>query len=902
MTMPYITRLLRLAVCLTALLAVSSCHRKPTYRIAVSQCSGGEWRDKLNDEMRREAIFSDDYNIEIEILTADDDIQRQREQLLSLAEKKPDVIAIAPAESRALEDVIRRISSSGIPVVIFDRSAGGSGQRAFVGADNTDIGKAAAALASSLAEEGPRAIHLTGALATTPAIERKEGFDAKAASIPGFNVVDEVDAGWSYDSAKAKTDSLLRLHPDVNLIFAHNDPMAMGASDAAKEAGLRDRITIIGVDGSPELGVPAVRDGVIDATVVYPTMGHEIMQTCIAIARGDTVPSFITQHQVASVTPGSANLYIEQHEALQAETGKIIQAKNAFDSVYRQHQVQTFLLISLGIIAVLLIGGMVFTHRQSKIRKRLSDQLAANNRSLEQLNIRLREATEAKIRFFTNVSHDLRTPLTIISSSIDRLLASGKLDAQQTTYTLLADKNAKVLTRLINQILDFSKYEENQLEYNPCEVEVGTIVRETTEAFKPLADHRKVTLTSTESLPGGFRMAADPEKLQRILYNLLSNAFKFTPEGGTVVVSAQLTDRDSMLKIRITDSGTGMSAEDTANVFDRYFTKGAANISGSGLGLAIVKAFVELHNGRISLSSALGEGTAMTIDIPVTHTDRERTVQDRNVQDIVRETGTVASERPEPSEDAPTLLVIDDNEDVRTLVTAILSPYYTVITAPSGAEGLKAAAEYVPDAVICDVMMPDMDGYETTRRLKGNIVTSHIPVLMLTACAMDHQRIEGYRQGADMYLEKPFVPEELIQMVGSLISNRRKAMRSITVPDKAPEAPESALDVRVESKFYDSFRRIVDESMADETLSVEAIADTLGMSRVQLYRKVKSLTGRSPGEVMRIARLEKARELLRTTDLTVMEVGYKVGFSSPSYFTKCYREHYGETPKDSRNK
>lgn len=898
------------AIIVTAMF--TACDRKPTYRVGVSQCSGGAWRDQLNDEMRREALFADDYHIDIDIRCALDTPSRQIEQLRELAATRPDVIAVSPTESGEVDAAIRDIERSGIPVVVFDRATTHQDYSAFVGADNKNVGRQGALYASTLISGPIRAIELMGNMRTAPARERAAGFKEAADSLTAFTVVASADAAWDGERALAIADSLLRLYPDVNLVFAHNDPMAISAATVLEQLGMRDRVKVIGVDGSPDVGIQAVMDGKIDASIVYPTLGHEIMQTALSLAKGEPVAKQNTPAAIPVIDSGNAPMYLLQHQALVDETANIVKAKTTFDNLYEQHSVQQVFFIVLGVIAALLVVILILFLRQYRTRKRLADRLAAQNSELASLNAELNEAIESKVNFFTNVSHDLRTPLTLITASVDRLGNEGSLTDAQQTYMRLADKNAKILTRLINQILDFNRYEKSKMPLNLCETDIRALFNDFGLGFKALAAERGITFSIDYSLPAGFGMAIDPEKMERIIYNLLSNAFKFTPAGGTIKLFVRLDDNGSTLAIDVTDTGRGMGEAELNHLFERHFTSDVANPFGSGIGLTIVQAFAELHGGSVSARSAEGSGTTLTVTLPVRHTDSETPCRPQVHADILAgELVDIKANRPAPAEEGQTLLIIDDTKDIRELISQLFGAEYTVLQAASGEEGLRLAAEYVPDAVICDVMMPGIDGFETTRRLKEDVRTSHIPVLMLTACAMDRQRTCGYAHGADMYLSKPFDPEMLMTMVSTLILNRIRVNRALlggtATRSDSGHAPADTTEnggipvPSIESEFYNRFVETVGDSMADTDLSVEDIAEKMGMSRVQLYRKLKSITSCSPTELLRIMRLQRARQMLLGTDMTVSEVAFKVGFSSVSYFSKCYREHFGETPRSSRS-
>lgn len=907
------TLMMRVALAIASWLLLSlsvGCDRKPAFRVAVSQCSGGEWRDKLNDEMRREALFTDDFNIAIDIKCASDNPDVQVAQLKELVSTHPDVILVSPAESGKVDRAISEIKRSGIPVVVFDRATEHGDYDAFVGADNREVGRQAALYAHSIMDGPIRAVELTGNMRSAPARERKAGFDAAADSISDFEIVAVADALWSGDAAYEVMDSVLALHPDVNLLFAHNDPMAIAAGKRLVELGVRDRIKVIGVDGSPEVGLKGVMDGSLDATILYPTMGHKIMETALALARGDSVPRHNTSAPIPVINPADAPMYLLQHQALVDETERIVKAKTTFDNLYERHSVQQVYFIVMAVITLLLIVILVLFLRLYRARKRLSDRLASQNDELKSLNAEIESASRSKVNFFTNVSHDLRTPLTLIAVSVDRVLSGGNLNDSQRTYIRLADKNARILTRLINQILDFNRYEESSIPLNLSETGVRDMIDEIGSGFRAVANERGIAFDTIVEAPNGFSMALDQEKMERVLYNLISNSFKFTPAGGAVTLRAAVTEDMATLVCKVEDTGRGMSREELNRLFERHFTNNADNPFGSGIGMTIVQAFVNLHGGRISADSTQGIGTAITFTIPVRHVAPVAVpVTVCATEKYLGELEDIRSVQSAPDDEAPTLLVIDDNRDILELVAQLMGDRFTVIRASSGTSGIELAERYVPDIIICDIMMPGIDGLETCRRLKENVATSHVPVLMLTACTLDEHRIRGFANGADMYLTKPFDAVMLLRMVDSLINNRRRVIDAFSHTSAAASASRTTVtsgpvaDVTVpeiESRFYTRFLEEFNSSISDAGLSVEQLADRLGMNRVQLYRKLKALTSCSPTDLMRRLRLKKTKELLETTDLTVSEIAYKTGFSSVSYFSRCYREAYGVTPSESR--
>ena len=393
------------------------------------------------------------------------------------------------------------------------------------------------------------------------------------------------------------------------------------------------------------------------------------------------------------------------------------------------------------------------------------------------------------------------------------------------------------------------------------------------------------------------------------MFNLISNAFKYTAPHGVIKVCAY-KDPDNII-ISVTDTGRGISAEDLSHIFERFFQVDKVHPNGSGIGLALAKAFIELHSGTLTAESEPGKGSTFTIILPVKHIEGEVVSSGSCIttDDVKLELGEITTTVSSENNDKTTVLVIDDNQDIRTLVSTILMHDFEVITASDGSDGLKMAAKYIPDLIICDVMMPGMDGLECCRRLKSEQTTSHLPVLMLTACSMDEQRVQGYECGADGYMSKPFNRDVLVARCKSLIANRRLVKELWSSPltaaiepkaDSHPPRRQTDGIGPVDSEFYARFCEIVEKNMSDADLSVDSIAGMLGLGRTQFYRKIKALTNYSPVELLRNMRLAKARTLLLSTDKSVSEIAYEVGFSAPAYFGKCYKDRYGETPTEIR--
>ena len=672
----------------------------------------------------------------------------------------------------------------------------------------------------------------------------------------------------------------------------------------------------VGIDALPGKGngLELVLDSVLDATFIYPTNGDKVLQLAMNILEKKSYPRETVMN---TAVVDRTNAHIMQLQTTHiSELDQKIETLNGRISGYLS-RVATQQVIMYGSLLILLLvaGLLLVVYKSLRSKNRLNRELSEQKKQLEeqrdkleeqrdqliQLSHQLEEATHAKLVFFTNISHDFRTPLTLVADPVEQLLADRTLTGDQHRMLLLIQRNVNILLRLVNQILDFRKYENGKMEYTPVSVDILSSFEGWNESFQTAARKKHIHFSFDNMPDSNYHTQADVEKLERIYFNLLSNAFKFTPENGKVAVRLSTLTKDDSRWIRFTVSNTGsmISAEHIRNIFDRFY-KIDMHHAGSGIGLALVKAFVELHGGTISVESDEKQGTVFTVDLPV------RTCEVSSLEDSSATSASevsplnnavpVEEEELEKNYDSskPSVLVIDDNADIRSYVRGLLHTDYTVIEAADGSEGIRKAMKYVPDLIISDVMMPGIDGIECCRRLKSELQTCHIPVILLTACSLDEQRIQGYDGGADSYISKPFSSQLLLARVRNLIDSHRRLKQFFG--DGQTLAKEDVCDM--DKDFVEKFKALIEAKMGDSNLNVEDLGKDMGLSRVQLYRKIKSLTNYSPNELLRIARLKKAASLLASSDMTVAEIGYEVGFSSPSYFTKCYREQFGESPTD----
>ena len=878
----------------------------------------------MNDEILREAMFYD--GVAVEIRSAGDDNRKQAEDVRYFMDKGVDLLIISANEAAPMTPVVEEAYQKGIPVILIDRKILSDKYTAYIGADNYEIGRAVGNyIASSLQGKG-NVVELTGLGGATPAMERHQGFMAAISNFPDIKLIDKADAAWESGPAEVEMDSMLCRHPKIDAVYAHNDRIAPGAYRAAKKVGREKEMLFVGIDALPGKGngLELVLDSVLNATFIYPTNGDKVMQLAMNILEKKPYPRETVMN---TAVVDHTNAHVMQLQTTHiSELDQKIETLNGRIGGYLSRVATQQVVMYGGLVILLLVAGLLLVvYKSLRSKNRLNRELSEQKKQLEeqrdklegqrdkleeqrdqliQLSHQLEEATHAKLVFFTNISHDFRTPLTLVADPVEHLLADKTLDGDQHRMLMLIQRNVNILLRLVNQILDFRKYENGMMEYTPVPVDILSSFEGWNESFLAAARKKHIHFSFDKMADTDYHTLADVEKLERIYFNLLSNAFKFTPENGKVTVRlSPLTKEDGRwIRFTVANTGSMISVEHIRNIFDRFYRIDMHH-AGSGIGLALVKAFVELHKGTISVESDEKQGTIFTVDLPMQTCEVTVSVDSplfssigASVSSALNNAQVAEEEEPEKDYDSskPSVLIIDDNADIRSYVYSLLHTDYTVIEAADGSDGIRKAMKYVPDLIISDVMMPGIDGIECCRRLKSELQTCHIPVILLTACSLDEQRIQGYDGGADSYISKPFSSQLLLARVRNLIDSHRRLKQFFG--DGQTLVKEDVCDM--DKNFVEKFKSLLDAKLGDSNLNVEDLGKDMGLSRVQLYRKIKSLTNYSPNELLRIARLKKAASLLASSDMTVAEIGYEVGFSSPSYFTKCYKEQFGESPTD----
>ena len=885
-------------LCCFALLACLACQRerKPRYIIGVSQCSEDLWRQTMNEELKREvALYQAD--AQVLIRSVKDDTPKQIADIEWFIEQKVDVLVVSPNESEACTPVIEKAYQQGIPVILVDRKIATESYTAYVGANNYQIGKEAGLYAIGVLKGKGNIAEVRGTKGSTSDAERHKGFVDALAKAPEIQIVAEVWGNYLLDEAKKQLQLVFQQHPNIDLVFAMNDPMAAGAHQAAIQFNGKLPF-IVGVDALIDGGIKNIENNVQDASFIYPTGGEKVIDLAMKILHNQP---FQRENILNTAVVDKSNVRM-----LQLQTEQIAQKQHKIEDINQQlsesviqHTNQQMLLY-LSITAIVLVTVfLLMVIRAYRAKSRANRELEHQKEQLEAISKQLEEATQAKLLFFTNISHEFKTPLSLILGPVETLLAHNSLTKEQQELLFLIKKNSNRLLHLISEVLEFRSYENGKLKMYFIKGNLKRFLIELNTFFSDRIKQKKLKFQFiADEVP--FEITFDKEKVEKIYFNLLSNALKYTPISGEIIVKLQKEDDKVCLSVFNSDSY--IPKDKQTEVFEHFY-KINPDSEGSGIGLALVQALVASHNGTISIESFENVGTTFYIYLPIEQQEvTSKTLYDTNYiethLDLLPSEPTlkILPDTTELSDKKPLILIVEDNPDMRRFIHYILSDDYNIIEAENGEEGFEVAKKYLPDVVVSDVLMPKVDGFDLCQLLKTNVSTNHIPVILLTAYAMDEQKQVGFESGADAYIAKPFNIKLLRTRVRKLIENRKK-IRETFSHFLLNEAQQETLG-KVEQQFINDFTHYVEKAIANPELNVDEIAEALGLSRSNLYRKIKSLTDYSPNELIRTIRVKYAKQLLNSKAKSISEVAYEVGFSSPSYFAKCFKDFYNESPTE----
>ena len=874
---------------LIVLCGCTSSGKQKKHVIGLSQCMLDDaWRQAMINDMRIEASNYDD--VEIIIKDAQNNNETQIQQIRDLIRQKVDVLIISPYQSEPITAVAEEAYRAGIPTIITDRKVNTDQYTSFVGANNYEIGLAAGNYAANYLPPNAIILEIWGLTQTSPAQERHKGFVDALREREDLSFR-KIEGQWLVDTARMELRKLE--HPEqIDFVYAHNDMMAIAAREyfMAWDSIRGRELRIIGVDAVAGAGLEAVEDGRINASFLYPTGGEQVIRTAMRIIQGEPVDKFIPL-RTAPVDHQSARTLLLQADQLQKYRQRIKAQRSRIDGLSDRFY---FLRNSLGVISLLMIGFIALSIYAFYINRKMRQA----NRKLISLNAEMKEVTAQKLQFFTNVSHEVRTPLTLILAPLDRLIISLRESPYASDLGLI-QKNANRLLRVINQILDFRKVEGKQEKLAVREIDLVPFVGEIKSYFDSMASVRAIAYTFTSSIKQ-CTLWIDPDLLEKVFVNLLSNAFKFTPEGGSVRI--ELTEEEDRVFIQVIDTGSGIQPGNLPHLFDRFYTEDRS--MGTGIGLHLVKEYIHMHGGEIRVESEPGQRTTFTVCLR----KGKAHFEDSDLMETSVSHQAYEASRLDDSETHKmlsktypyTILITEDDDEVRCFLERELSPHFKTRTAANGKDALRVLEEEEISLVVSDVMMPEMNGFELCRMIKSQLPFSHIPVILLTALTDERQRIFGITGGADDYIQKPFHTDYVKIKIIHLLQERQKLrerllekLRDNKLLLSEPEKVES-----IDDAFLRKFAEQIEAVYADPEYNVEKLSETLGLSRGHLHRKIKELTGTAPVEFLRTYRLNKATQLLRQNAYTVSEVAYRTGFSSPAYFSKCFKAVYGVTPTE----
>lgn len=908
--------------CLLALLSALSCNKKASntrrFKIGVSQCSNDLWRNTMNEEMLLESrIYKD---LDVAIKTSLDNTEQQIKDIQQLIDNKVDLLIISPNESQGLTEIVQEAYNKGIPTILIDRKTETDRYSSFVGADNEQIGREVGNYVAALLKGKGNILVMRGLAGSTSDAERYKGFQEIISTYPNLSIVAEPHANFFEVEAEKQMHQVMdTINKPIDVIFALNDPMAYGASKALDNYSGRKKPYIIGIDALPGEGggLELIQKGIIDASFIYPTGGDKVITLARNILQG--LPyNKNNKLNTAVVTKDNLTIMQMQNEQLEVNQKKLENLNLSLDESLTQYASQKKILYAFGLFSLLIILMLLQIYWAYRGKTRAVRQLKLSNKEIKSqaellqeqkdqlidLTNKLEEATQEKLVFFTNISHELKTPLTLILGPIESLRQNNNLNADERQLADLIYKNALHLSRLIGQIIEFRTLENNKLKFNYSWGDFSSFMADLNNTFLDYSRRKEVDF-DLQVDHEDWQVYFDKDKVEKIYFNILSNAFKHTPGGGIIRVNLKVKHQESnpTIKIDIFNSGKAIPKDELQRIFDRFY-KLNPHDSGTGIGLAYTISLIKLLDGEINVMSEENKGTTFSVILPyLKHVspeliDSKEELYNPSIPEFVlSDVEPIKNEEDNiPDQEKDTILIIEDNEDVRTYIKTILGTKYNIEESENGKEGIEKAIEITPDLIISDVMMPQKDGLEVCKSLKENLSTSHIPIILLTACSLDEQKAQGFESGADAYIPKPFNAHLLSIRVRKTIENRRKIKEAFHT-DLVNDTRKISLE-KAEQEFISNFEDFIEENIADSQLSVDEVANHLGLSKSQMYRKIKSLTDLSPNEYIRLIRLRRSKEILSKTSKSVSEVAYEVGFSSPSYFTKCFKDLYNTSPTE----
>ncbi len=884
------------------------------YTIGFSQCVGSDlWRRTMLEEMKMELSLHS--RSKFLFADANNSSNRQIEQVKNMLTQGIDILIISPNEADPLTGIVEEAYKKGIPVVVIDRKTSSSQYTAYVGAENYQVGKIAGEYLTNTLNGSGKILEIMGLPGSSPAIERGRGLKDVIKTHPGIEVSAQLYGDWLPEHTERVLLENSAELDGISAIFAHNDMMAASAKKILNRLKPGNDIKVVGVDALPGKGggLDMVSSKLINASILYPTGGKEAIDVAMRILNKEP---FDKDNILQTVVIDSDNVQLMklQWARISSQQHDIERQQNLIADQFKVYENQRLVLnfIVITLVLAVVFGGLAFHAllENRKINRSLeqkNEEILSQRNQLIEMSDKAEAATEAKLNFFTNISHEFRTPLTLILSPLEDLLNNEKISQIAGRELNLMNKNVYRLLLLVNQLMDYRKIEYKEFKIHTTANNLVEFTREIMESFQHHAGKRNIDLR--------LIIKKDPEvvwfdvnMLDKVIFNLLSNAFKFTADNGYILIYLDKVGNDAIIEVE--DNGAGISREEIEYIFDRFYQSDTNYSRGSGLGLSLSKELMRLHRGAIEVRSKMGEGTTFKLSLPlgtghlVTHEKASYQNQAVKLYDEIK-IYTAALEKETVNVDADALhlfksqsiLIIEDNKEMLNYLTQKFEHYYEVFTASSGTEGLSMAYEQIPDLIISDIIMPGISGKELSNKLKLDLRTSHIPLILLTAQGSIEQQITGIQSKADVYITKPFNFEYLLANVENLISSR-ELLKEHYVSEVPNLVNKKSAISDIDRKFINDFSGIVEQNLGNEAFTVDEISKVIGISRVQLYRKVKALLNCTVTEYLLDRRLKKAKYYLSNAELSVSAISYKIGIASATYFSTIFKAKYGMTPTE----
>jgi signal transduction histidine kinase/AraC-like DNA-binding protein len=860
----------------------------------------------MNHAMEVEASLHS--GVSLKIYNANRKATTQISDVERMINDKYDVIIISPFESDSIVPVIEKAKARGIPVIIVDRKANTSNYTAYLGADNIEVGRLAGKHIVSSTKGHANVIEIVGDPKTSPGLERSLGFKQIVKQYPGIKVF----SIYSDDYGHPKIDyaKLLDSLPNIDYVYSFNDLIAYNAWKIAKSKGIEKKIKFIGVDGlnGPFGGIQLVKDGALESTILYPTGGSEAIKLALRILNNEIVPKNNKLNTIL-IDSLNADIMSNQFDKITIQQSDIEQQQSVIKNQERKYSTQSNLLKLLISLFVIVLSLAIYSVYSRIIISRKKQELEVTNKKIKnqkneikRFSNELKQSNEARLNFFTGLSHEFKTPLTLILSSVESLEAEFKNKGISVTKEInLMYNNSRRLLRLINQLLDYRKMEDHKFTLRASKTNLLDFSKNIVCDFDREAKKKNIDFSLTTTNPE-LEVYLDRNLMDKVYFNLLSNAFKFTPEKGKISIIIKEDKTNNSVKIHFKDSGIGIPDNELGEVFNAFYQGSNNYRNSSGIGLHLSKSFVELHKGSIEIHSKNGAEFIITLPLGITHLDEKEIIKEP-VLDFVHQSDYLDSEviqkvELKNVEDKYSILYIEDNKDLLDFISDKFSTEYTFFSS-DGTDAVEKALELIPDIIICDLNLPEMNGFQICETLKKDLRTSHIPTIILTASDDQNSYLKALEIGADIFLSKPFNLKVLAQSIKGLLFNREKLRYYYT--NNIVNIEEGSFGIS-EQDFIKKLNDFIGKNLENSSYTVEDLARDLTVSRVQLYRKVKAILGISISDHINNLRLDKSKELLKKSNLSISEIAYAVGFSSPNYFSTSFKNKFGVTPKEYKSK